>query len=99
MKNNLLISLGFALCICISCNQDRQDATQRNNLIVSDQIKFYELHDSLFYLFSEDAPGQQCLSLYDSLSLFLKDTRMKYDTIHPFDKDTTLDRADRKSVV
>ncbi len=91
MKNILLISLSFVLCICISCNQDKQDATKRNNLIVKDQIKFYQLHDSLFYLFSEDAPGQQCLSIYDSLSWFLKDTKMKYDTIQPFEEDTTLD--------
>jgi hypothetical protein len=69
----------------IACNNSKQDALDYNNVIINDQIEFYNIHDSLFALFAENASADQCQMMYDSLRLYTGSLLSKYDTIQHFE--------------
>ncbi len=93
MKNILLITgLLFLVFLMQSCNT-KDDIVSQNNMVFNDQIEFYQLNDNLFTLFETGAGKDEYIKTYDSLTIFLKTTIQKYDTIPPASNDSSLIQA------
>ncbi len=78
----------FFFCLVVfsfACRNKKRDIILQNNQIITDQIEFYKLNDSLFTLFEQETTEEKYLALYDSLNGFLKSAIAKYDTIQPAD--------------
>jgi uncharacterized membrane protein YciS (DUF1049 family) len=90
MKNRVLIIALTIFVLSVSSCNNKDDIVSQNNMIVADQMEFYRLNDALFELFESDAGEENCVLIYDSLTLFLKMNILKYDTIPPSDNDRTL---------
>jgi hypothetical protein len=67
----------------VSCRNTREEIILQNNLVITDQMVFYSLNDSLFTLFEQETTEEEYIRQYDTLASFLKVAIARYDTLQP----------------